>query len=81
MVMKQVVQACRDRSNPVVKFKTPDELQSLIDFRLGTNGVEHSELLKLCSKAIDHSVLTGNVALSCKFIISNFQFVIGELMI
>ena len=59
MVMKQVVQACRDRKNPVIRFKTPEDLQSLIDFGLGANGVEHSKLLELCSKVIDHSVLTG----------------------
>ena len=59
MAMKQVVQGCRDRNNPVIKFKTPEELQSLINFQLTSDGVEHSELLQLCNKAIDHSVLTG----------------------
>ena len=54
-----MVQGCRDRSNPVIKFKTPEELQKCINFQLSSEGVDHSELLKLSSSVIDNSARTG----------------------
>ena len=59
MAMEKVVKACRDRTNPVVRFKTPEELLKTMDFSLSLKGVAHSDLIDLCSQTIENSVLTG----------------------
>ena len=57
--MEKVVKACRDRTNPVVTFKTPVELQKAMDFSLSSKGVAHSDLIDLCNQTVENSVLTG----------------------
>ena len=57
--MEKVVKACRDRSNPVMRFKTPKELQKEMDFSLPSKGVTHSDLIDLCNQTIENSILTG----------------------
>nr|XP_009858609.1 cysteine sulfinic acid decarboxylase isoform X1 [Ciona intestinalis] len=60
MCMKRVVQGTRDRNTPVVNFKTPEELKELVDFDLTTDGNHREDLLSLCEKVFDYSVLTGH---------------------
>jgi len=57
--MKRSVQASRDRSNPVVRFATPDELRQNVNLGIPKDGLGHNELLKLCEKVFDYNVFTG----------------------
>lgn len=45
---------------PVVDFKTPDELQKLIDFSVKDEGVSHEKFHELMQQYLQYSVRTGN---------------------
>lgn len=68
MAMKEAVQACRNRENPVIRFKTPEELKSVMDFSLSSLGSDHQELLRLCHGTLENSVLTGE-----RFLLNTIQ--------
>ena len=57
--MKMAVSASRNRDNPVVRFKTPEVLERELNFGLSTDGVDNSELLHICVKVFENSVLVG----------------------
>ena len=59
--MKDVVQYSRDRSNPVIKFKTPEQLLETIDYSLSKEGTGNEKLLELCEKVVEHSQKTGKL--------------------
>ena len=59
MCMKDAVEASRDRSNPVIEFKTPEELLKIIDFKLTSEGASNKKLLEECEKVIKFSQKTG----------------------
>ena len=59
--MKDVVQYSRDRSNPVIKFKTPEQLLETIDYSLSKEGTDNEKLLELCEKVVEHSQKTGKL--------------------
>ncbi|CAK8678895.1 cysteine sulfinic acid decarboxylase-like isoform X3 [Clavelina lepadiformis] len=60
LTMKMAVSASRNRDNPVVRFKTPEVLERELNFGLSTDGVDNSELLHICEKVFENSVLVGH---------------------
>uniref|UniRef100_H2ZM90 Uncharacterized protein n=2 Tax=Ciona savignyi TaxID=51511 RepID=H2ZM90_CIOSA len=60
MCMQRAVQASRDRNTPLVNFKKPEELKKLLNFELQGTGESHTNLLALCDKVFDYSVLSGH---------------------
>lgn len=49
-----------DRSKPVLKFMTPPELASLVDFDISKDPVNITELKKLCDAAFEYSINTDH---------------------
>ena len=43
----------------VIDFKSPREIQELIDLKLYQDGTDDSTILGLCRKALEYSVHTG----------------------
>jgi len=60
LCMRDVVQFSRERSNPVIKFKTPEQLLETIDYSLSKEGCGNEKLLELCEKVVEHSQKTGH---------------------
>lgn len=62
MCMSDVIRASRDCSGPVIRFKTPEELMSVIEYDLGEEGEPegNGKLLELCGKIVEHSMKTGH---------------------
>ncbi|XP_069701601.1 cysteine sulfinic acid decarboxylase [Periplaneta americana] len=59
MLEKAVFQAT-NRSNRVVEWKAPEELQKLLDLDLSSDPVSHDRLLQLIKDTIQYSVKTGH---------------------
>jgi glutamate decarboxylase len=59
MLEKAVFQAT-NRSNRVVEWRAPEELQKLIDLDLSADPVAHDKLLQLLKDVIQYSVKTGH---------------------
>jgi glutamate/tyrosine decarboxylase-like PLP-dependent enzyme len=49
-----------DRDTPVVEFKTPSELRSLVDLPLAEYGISDAELLELIQQYLKYSVRSGH---------------------
>nr|XP_039266619.1 acidic amino acid decarboxylase GADL1-like [Styela clava] len=49
-----------DRTTPVVKFRTPDELASVIDFDVGSDPVNDEAIKRLCEATFEYSVHTDH---------------------
>jgi glutamate decarboxylase len=59
MLEKAVFQAT-NRSNRVVEWRAPEELQKLIDLDLSADPANHDKLLQLLKDIIQYSVKTGH---------------------
>ena len=64
LTMTEVIKKRKNRNEPVVKFKKPEELKKILSLRLKDEPQNHEALLKQCSDFIKYSVKTG----MCKFV-------------
>lgn len=57
--LKEVMKKGKDRNEPVVVFKKPEELKKILNLKINQNPLNHEELLKQCSDFLKYSVKTG----------------------
>ena len=57
----------------MVDFKSPGEIQQLIDLKLCNDGTDDDTILALCRKVMEYSVHTGMMQ---QHIIRNFQCIL-----
>ncbi|BAX81766.1 pyridoxal phosphate-dependent decarboxylase family protein [Labilibaculum antarcticum] len=78
--IRAYIQENQNDSQPVVKFKSPEELKEVFDFKVGENGVSENEFLELLDKYLEYSVRTGNKQfLNQLYSGFNFPAFIGEV--
>ena len=63
LTVTEVVKKGKDRSEPVVSFKTPEELQKLLRLDIQNEPQTHEALLKQCTDIIKYSVKTCKIQL------------------
>lgn len=78
--IKSYIQANTDTTQNVVEFKTPSELQELIDLPIAEKGISENDFLDLLDQYLDYSVKTGNKQfLNQLYSGFNFPAFIGEV--
>lgn len=78
--IKNYIDKNKDNSLPVVEFKKPSELKTIIDFPIQQSGVTEAEFLNLIDKYLEYSVRTGNKQfLNQLYSGFNFPAFIGEV--
>ncbi|CAH0547653.1 unnamed protein product [Brassicogethes aeneus] len=60
IILKDAVFEGTNRKNPVLNFVNPEELESLINFKLKSTPGSHEELLGIVKDTIQYSVKTGH---------------------
>lgn len=60
LMLEQAVFRGTDRQNPVLNWKSPEQLQAAFDFKLNRSATTHDHLLRLIKDTIEHSVKTGH---------------------
>jgi hypothetical protein len=60
LILEKAVFQATNRSNRVVEWRAPEELQKLLDLDLSADRVSHDMLLQLLKDIIQHSVKTGH---------------------
>ncbi|KDR09499.1 Cysteine sulfinic acid decarboxylase, partial [Zootermopsis nevadensis] len=60
LMLEEAVFQATNRSNRVVEWRAPEELQKLIDLDLAAEPVSHDKLLQLLKDVIQYSVKTGH---------------------
>ncbi|RUT79405.1 pyridoxal phosphate-dependent decarboxylase family protein [Ancylomarina longa] len=78
--IKNYIAANKDQDAPIVKFRTPADLDKIIHFTVDTAGVSENEFLDLLDKYLEYSVHTGNKQfLNQLYSGFNFPAFIGEI--
>jgi glutamate/tyrosine decarboxylase-like PLP-dependent enzyme len=78
--IRTYIQENKNDAQPVVKFRSPDELKEAFDFEVDKNGVSENEFLELLDKYLEYSVRTGNKQfLNQLYSGFNFPAFIGEV--
>ena len=60
IIINKAVFESTNRSAKVVNWQEPENLKKLFDFRLKSEGEDHSQLISLLEKTIEYSVKTGH---------------------
>ena len=59
LTLSEVLKKGKEREEPVVRFKKPDELKKLLSLEFEDRPQNHETLLRHCADVIKYSVKTG----------------------
>ena len=57
--LNEVMKKGKEREEPVIRFKTPEELKKILSLELEDEPQNHETLLKYCVDVVKYSVKTG----------------------